>query len=641
MGGRPGGWPRWAGGWPGWAGGWPGTAGVATAVTLLNWPLWQVAVPGLDTSWQAGIAVAFTRHMQWGPAVDFTYGPYGFAGFVQPLYRSTAMIAIAYVFVVTWVLSALLVATARTWLVGRRGSLSIAKSLVLAGALAWAVVAVSWAVGRAADFANVVGLGLALRALALPAGRLRTALVIVLGALAGFSLLVKLNTGIVLVGLLVLALAGAAPDLPGRRWRLPAASVGVLAGSFSGSWAAGGQSFGHLYAFGRASLSLALGYSSAMAGPLPAAGVAWWALGVGVVALATVTTGWRGRPRRQQVAGGLMFAGWWWAIVKEGFVAGNHFPGFFRVALAAIAVAGVWHGRAIASAAMTAIAMAAALLVAGTPPVHPLASLQGVFSELSDIARPGHFLRMTAAARARVLREERLSPGALRLLGHRTTAIEPWEDMVAWAAPEIRWDPEPVLQSYSAYTSSLDAIDAAFLASSAAPQMVIYRPFSFDHRDRAADPPATMEALYCHYVQIAVSGPWQVLQRAADRCGRPRALLSVLAHFGEWARVPVAAAGEMVVARFYLGSPVQARIEGALLKAPSTYIKLQDGKTSVRYRFVTGTAADAHVLSVPPALRYSPRFTPRHAGRIELSGGGWATGQGTVRVTFQAVPMAR
>lgn len=41
--------------------GWRGTALVAAAVTLLNWPGWSQVKPGLDISWQAGLALAFTR----------------------------------------------------------------------------------------------------------------------------------------------------------------------------------------------------------------------------------------------------------------------------------------------------------------------------------------------------------------------------------------------------------------------------------------------------------------------------------------------------------------------------------------------------------------------------------------------------
>ena len=85
------------------------------------------------------------------PTLDFSYGPYGFVGFVEPFYRFTSSLAICYVFAITWVLSALLVFGLRQrW------------GLLWASVVSWAVLGLSWEVMRTADFASVVGLGLAL-----------------------------------------------------------------------------------------------------------------------------------------------------------------------------------------------------------------------------------------------------------------------------------------------------------------------------------------------------------------------------------------------------------------------------------------------------------------------------------------------
>ena len=54
------------------------------------------------------------------------------------------------------------------------------------------------------------------------------------------------------------------------------------------------------------------------------------------------------------------------------------------------------------------------------------------------------------------------------LAGH-TLAAETLEDGITFAYPGLRWDPEPVLQSYSAYTSYLDKLDASFLSSPGRP----------------------------------------------------------------------------------------------------------------------------------------------------------------------------
>jgi len=271
----------------------------------------------------------------------------------------------------------------------------------------------------------------------------------------------------------------------------------------------------------------------------------------------------------------------------------------------------------------------------------PFSSAKAFFTQIGDIAVPGDFSRLQASARARTVAEEPLAAGTLSLLRGRTIAIEPWEDLVAWADPAAQWEPEPVLQAYSAYTSYLDHLDAAFLASRRAPQLLLYQLTSIGGRNPAWDPPATTEAMYCHYRALTVSGPWLLLQRAPDRCGQPGPIGSVTARFGQ--RIDVAAVprpGQMIVATFTLTSPLTGEVAGVLLKPPAVYVRASaGGGRPTTYRFVTGTAGDPHVLSVPSSLGYPPGFVAPVVRQVELSGGGWAAGQGRVRVSFYSVSL--
>ena len=213
------------------------------------------------------------------------------------------------------------------------------------------------------------------------------------------------------------------------------------------------------------------------------------------------------------------------------------------------------------------------------------------------------------------------------------------EDGLTFAYPQLRWDPEPVLQSYSAYTAYLDRLDSSFLASPDAPQRILYQPVTIDGRDPFWDPPAAQEAMYCHYAQVSTSAAWQVLRRVPDRCGEPEVAGRVLARFGQPIVVPAAGNHEMVVAEFSLTAPLSTKVSGLLLKPPPVQVRAWSRASASTYRFLPGTAGDPHVVEVPATLGYSAAFSPPALYRLEFSGGGWAAGRGSVRVTFLAVPM--
>jgi hypothetical protein len=156
-----------------------------------------------------------------------------------------------------------------------------------------------------------------------------------------------------------------------------------------------------------------------------------------------------------------------------------------------------------------------------------------------------------------------------------------------------------------------------------------------------------MLATYCHYRQLSVSSPWQVLGLVPDRCGEGHVVGQARAHFGQPVDVPVDP-GDLVLASFSLSSPVLARAEGLVLKPPVVRVTTWDdqgagggGGGGTVYRFVPGTAGDDHVVAAPLSLGYSPAFTPPPVRRLAVTGGGWQPGQGQVTVTFLAVPMSR
>ncbi len=632
-----------------WAGaglveGWPGVAVVSFLATVLGWRpyAWHTVYAGIDPSWEVGLAMGFMRHLQWGPSMVFSFGPYGFVDGIYPFYRLTAFLSVLYAVAVVWGLAALIVSALRpSW------------SLLPAGVAAWAAVAIAPSKTGTSDIAAATALGLALAALA--AGQAgprqnwahprndRVALVLVglLGVLAGFQLMVKTNDGLITVGLLAVVVA-----LGNLGWRraLPVGGAALVVTFFAG-WLGAGQSISNIASYFRGSLSVAIGYSAAMQFSHGRTAEDWYAAVVCALLVALFVLSVRGKPGRYQVAVLLLLAGWLWAILKEGFVRHDeHDLTFFGLALAAILLARLKRSLAPFQAGAFAVTAVIFCVALGNVPVQlhsPGATTSAFFDDVGEVLGLGGFGHARRVGLDRFLSTgDALPPAVVSLLAGHSVAVEPVENSVVYDYPQFDWDPEPVLQAYSAYTSYLDRLDAAFLASPRAPERILYAPWEVvDRRYQFFDPPATLESMYCDYLELGAPGPAQVLERVPDRCGAPVEVKRLSVPFGVPLSVP-SEPGKMVIATFAFGAPLAAKAEGVLLKPPTISLTVwMGGARPASYRFIPGTAADDHVVSVPPALGYSPAFTPPEIKKLALSGGGWKAGEGKITATFYEIAL--
>jgi hypothetical protein len=602
---------------------------------VLSWRpyAWRKLTAGIDPSWQAGLAAAFEHHLQWGPSLVFTFGPYGFVDNILPFYRATALLAVVYAVVVTWGLAVLVVSGLRpSW------------GLLAAGVAAWAVIAIADSKTGYSDLASVTTLGLALAAVNAESDVRRWLWLALLGAVAGFQLLAKVNDGALGAGMVVVAVALGPRPRPKATLAAGVPMVGVAVVG----WVAAGQSLSNVLSYARGSVSVATGYSSAMQLATGRGAEDVFAVVVLVLLGVLFVVAQRHASSRGQLATFLLVTAWAWATLKEGFVRHDtHDLTFFGLMLAGLALARAAGRYAPVQAGALAVAAVLACVAAGGAPeqLHsPGASTAAFVDDLAAVVGGRGFARAQAAVRAGFLATgDALSPAALAQLKGQSVAIEPTEAAIAYAYPALDWDPEPVLQGYSAYTAYLDRLDANFLASTHAPGRVLYQAMdTIDGRDPWWDPPATLESMYCHYVELATAGRFQVLGRGGGRlgrCGRPQLLARVKTRFGGVVAVP-RDPGRMVTATFAVSAPLSGNAEAVLLKPPLTYVTVWSGPSvPSRYRFIPGTAGDVHVMSVPSALGYAAPFTPPPIKKLEVSGGGWSTGRGVVTITFYAVPL--
>jgi hypothetical protein len=336
-------------------GGWPAICAVVLAVTVLSWrnKPWRVAGTGLN-SWQEGLALGYQHHLQWGPQVLFTFGPFGFVEDVMPFFRATAAIALLYALAVTAGLAALVVLALRpSW------------GLLPAGVAAWAAVTIAANLVEAPQLALATALGLSLAAVRAEHRRARWALLACLGALSGFQLLVEISAGLVSVGLLAVAI------LAGRGRRLPAAGA-ALAPFVTvpvAALAAGGQSLSNFPSYLRGSLDIATGYGSAMGLSAGRTAEDWYAVADLAVVVMVYVLALRRRPDWERVAAGVALAGWCWAAVKEGFVRHDmHDLTLFGLLLVAICLVPLRRAHVPAQAgAVVLAAVIACVANAGVP----------------------------------------------------------------------------------------------------------------------------------------------------------------------------------------------------------------------------------------------------------------------------------
>ncbi len=655
---------------------WPATALLSLAATLLGWRSvpWRVAAPGLD-SWQAALALGYQHHLQWGPQVLFTFGPFGFAEDVLPYFRATAAIGLAFALAMSWASAALVLSALRpSW------------GTVPASLATWAVVCLASNTLETSQLATAVALGLALACLSVSSQRAQARLGAALGALAGFEVLVEISAGLVCTGLFALSMAylvlrggralpqgpGPARPRPVRAGPLSAgplrtvlAAVGAFVGLPLVALAAGGQSLGNLGSYLVGSFQVVLGYAPAMATSTGRVAEDWFGLGEAVLLAVTAWSALRHQGRAVRLSAAVMLAGWGWAALKEGYVRHDtHDVVFLSLVMVAIALAGLVglpRGPVPTQAAALALSGLMVVLANGGLPASlgaPWSDVRSFATEVADLGLGRDWAHTQAVGRF----QERLLGGVLpgwllHDLSGVTMAAAPWEDSLAFTYPELHWDPLPVVQSYNAYTPYLDHLDAGFLLGPRAPRRLLFQPATVDGRNPWWVPPAASEAMLCRYRQLATvaaaphratnpptpvlgESAWQVLGLVPDRCGPARALGSVTTTFGHTVQVPAPTSpGEMVVAELSFGQPLGAALEGVLLKPPPVHLEGLAGRPAVpvRYRLVSATAGEAHVMTTPRSLGYSLGYTPPQLHSFELSGGGWRAGTGRLTARFYEV----
>lgn len=564
---------------------------------------------GTDPSWVAALYMGLRDGLQFGTEFVFAYGPLGFLE--QPALYDNGLWTVALLY---GTLIYVALAVALLWAARR------VLPLPLAAAAVYALLAI----GRLEAAAVLLTFVVCVAALSPDPPRWASPLVTFGGGvLAAIELLGKLNFGIAIVGLSLVALLG----LPGRRRNVPIFGTVFLV-SLLALWLIAGQSIDHLPDFASNSLQVLSGYSEAM--PVNVSDVDWqrpWALASVVLLIgAAVLAGLREpRSRRLSLIGLAALFGF--LVFKQSFVRqglGNA-SDFFPLMLGAGLGLG-WRlptriPRLPAHTALVGLlAPLAVLTIVAFPGPSFLQSLKPsdhvefLRQDVEALVSPGKRRNLTEEGAEAMRSHYRLDDASRRWLSGREVAVEPLEIGAAWAY-SLDWHPLPVIQGYQAYTPDLDQLNVKALEGPDRPAAILRQnPAAFgaspdtsiDDRNLSWDPPAAARAMLCNYRAVRTTRRWQVLYPTADRCGQVRQIGHLDTETGRPIRVPSPPVGTFVFARIHgLGVSGLEQLRTLLYRARQRTATVNGNRT---WRVVPGTAADGLILAAAPSVDFPPPF---------------------------------
>ena len=583
----------------------PRLAGLGLLAGLLTWTLLPLAPQGnLDGSWKAALVMSLERGLRFGPEIDFTFGPLGFLDL--PHMYSEGLGAIG------WLATSaihLLLCVAIALAAGRCAGWVTAVGLTAIGAIASIYLEPFVALSCLLLLVLVRELG---RPADNPPHERRELLVVgAVAATCAVASLVKLSDALAIIAI-GLALAAASR----ARWPALATFGAVFVVAFVASWTIAGQRPGDIGDWLGASIQLVSGYSSAMGLPGPERlegnrNLETAALLVTTVpVLVALTASLRGWTTTRRTAVLAAFGVFWFLGYKAGFV--RHGAGPFFASLLVVVVFVLPWRIGLRRERLLALAVLGPAFVAtqgiALADLDPVGRASNAVSQVTTILDEEARRATIEEARAEIRATYAVPPEMLVAIGGAGVHVAPFDAAVAWAHPELRWAPLPIFQTYAAYTADLDARDAAVLASPDGPEFVLRKAnATIDGRLEWYEAPRTMLALACNFREVGVASPWQLLERAPDRCSAPRPLGSVSVRLGETVTVPDPGdADTIVVARIHgLQSDPLERLRTLLASASVWSITIGEP-----YRLVPGTADGPLIVGRPPGLLYA---TPNDA----------------------------
>jgi hypothetical protein len=588
-------------------------------VAVLTLPLASYPLgPGDENEYQAALTVAFREHLQWGSQIVWTYGPYGYTnvlGFMdfRTWYLALAANLIAHIAFFAALALFLIQTKARPWL------------WFIAGAIF--LTTFHWYSGFDTERFPMLDHKLALTAVLLlflatdVNGRRRRWLFAgIAGVFIAFLTLDK-GTYVVIGGALVSVYVTI--NLVRRR----ASSVGVLllslVVSFLGFWMLAEQSPTGLPSYFRSLYELTIGYTPAMSWfnePLAAHPMLQLSLGVAMLLALGACLPLALWHRHLSLANLLLLS-----VPVALFAYKNAFVRFDEPhALTFWSIASVLLGFALICAVATTTRpgarpvawLAGGTVVAGVLLTNVLGPAIGGIPSFkpdpvtvqSDLSSYWHAATLLVRPDSRTLEERQvvarlesaypLPQDVVATLRQGDVGVIPWDVQLAFAY-DFKWNPQPVVLSYAAYTPYLDHEDALHFGGPRAPRFVIFAARDIDGRYPLFSEPETYRVVLERYqVLYRLTNMLVLEKRVPEPVARESDLGAANGSLGDWIAVPPHRPGPLFARVDVAFAPLGVALN-LVDRPPELHIRLRygQGQVSPGYRFVAAVAQDGLDLS--------------------------------------------
>lgn len=582
------------------------------AAVVLVGPI-RVAGPsvGLDAGWATALSLGRRARMRYGRELNFTFGPWGFLD--VPLAITRPEFVLGLIFSVASVVA--------VWLLIFRILRSTLPAQITFMATTLLTLVLSGVSSPSFLLTAVAGVACVRHLRELPT--LRTVWCpFAVASLAALLVQIKFSEGVA-VSVFALATGLASPR---ARFVRTTGSVLLWVVTSLVLWLMAGQSMSDIGPWLRASIDLVTGYTGAMSLGLFAnpVSILWYGMAL-LLIVSVLVLGTRQRAGRSVVShvgavlvtAGALFFGFTQSFTRLDL---EHSAALFVIAaLLLCTVMQRGPGRRA-----TALLIVLAALMAGPTffarvRANPVDSWVSTWQILtSDTSRSALLDRARA--------EDQAAYGLPTLMVEATrghgVSVDPWEVSMVWAY-SMEWRPMPVFQSYAAYTTHLDQLNAEAAQHARADQMIIrstavstkIRPTVIDDRNPMWESPRYTLAAICNYSFVTADKRWMLLRKSVNRCGDPSLAISTRrVSAGELVKVPSAGANQIVFASFVPANPSPLASLVALVFRDIEPLKASlDDKS---YRLPEGLAAGPLLTVLPSTSGWPAEFRGATSGRF-------------------------